>query len=298
MGIKFLCPNGHKLHVKAFLSGKKAICPKCGVRVVVPAADASVLSDQSYASGAGDSTILAGESAIVASKSTHSAAGQSDDDPTDSGVATLPASGTSATASSDPIDDAPSAVWYVRPATGGQFGPASGEIMRAWISEGRVGASSLVWRAGWPEWRAAAGIFPQLGSLLATPGVSVAPPTLVATANRTASHAANGAEVSSAAPLPVGQVAQTVAAPVGPEIAPSPLANVPALGPGMRKKRRDTDLSLIASVILLLISIILVAVLIVVWRSQSSAGDNPNQESERAPETSSNAPASSVTALA
>src|SRR4051794_20018198 len=36
MGIKFNCPNGHKLHVKSFLAGKKGVCPKCGVRIVIP----------------------------------------------------------------------------------------------------------------------------------------------------------------------------------------------------------------------------------------------------------------------
>jgi hypothetical protein len=36
MGIRFLCPNGHRLNVKSFLAGKRAICPDCGARVVVP----------------------------------------------------------------------------------------------------------------------------------------------------------------------------------------------------------------------------------------------------------------------
>lgn len=36
MGIRFHCPNGHKLHVKAFLAGKRGICPECGVRVEIP----------------------------------------------------------------------------------------------------------------------------------------------------------------------------------------------------------------------------------------------------------------------
>src|SRR5262249_26096765 len=36
MGIKFYCPNGHKVHVKSFLAGKKGLCPKCGVRLEVP----------------------------------------------------------------------------------------------------------------------------------------------------------------------------------------------------------------------------------------------------------------------
>ena len=38
----------------------------------------------------------------------------------------------------DAIADAPDAVWYVRPASGGQYGPASGTVMRDWLDEGRV----------------------------------------------------------------------------------------------------------------------------------------------------------------
>jgi hypothetical protein len=36
MGIRFLCPNGHKLNVKTFLAGKRALCPQCGAKVIVP----------------------------------------------------------------------------------------------------------------------------------------------------------------------------------------------------------------------------------------------------------------------
>ena len=37
MGIRFQCPNGHKLNVKADLAGKRASCPECGVKLVIPA---------------------------------------------------------------------------------------------------------------------------------------------------------------------------------------------------------------------------------------------------------------------
>ncbi len=36
MGIRFQCPNGHKLHVKEFLAGKRGICPECNVKFLVP----------------------------------------------------------------------------------------------------------------------------------------------------------------------------------------------------------------------------------------------------------------------
>lgn len=37
MGIRFLCPAGHALHVKDFLAGRRGICPQCGKRFIVPA---------------------------------------------------------------------------------------------------------------------------------------------------------------------------------------------------------------------------------------------------------------------
>lgn len=39
MGIRFLCPNGHKLNVKSELAGKRASCPECGAKFVIPATD-------------------------------------------------------------------------------------------------------------------------------------------------------------------------------------------------------------------------------------------------------------------
>ncbi len=62
----------------------------------------------------------------------------------------------------DPIAEAPEMIWYVRPPSGGQFGPASGELMRTWLSEGRVSADSLVWREGWHDWQEAGKVFPKL----------------------------------------------------------------------------------------------------------------------------------------
>jgi hypothetical protein len=71
----------------------------------------------------------------------------------------------------DPIDEAPDAIWYIRPSSGGQYGPARGEIMRKWMGEGRVSADSLVWREGWDDWSTAADVFPELGAGI-TPPVS------------------------------------------------------------------------------------------------------------------------------
>ncbi len=36
MGIRFCCPNGHKLNVKTELAGKIGVCPKCGAKTTIP----------------------------------------------------------------------------------------------------------------------------------------------------------------------------------------------------------------------------------------------------------------------
>jgi len=76
--------------------------------------------------------------------------------------------------SGDPIGQAPTAIWYVRPPSGGQYGPARGDIMRKWVAEGRVSGDSLVWREGFAEWKPAGQLFPSLAG--AGPSVSTPPP--------------------------------------------------------------------------------------------------------------------------
>jgi len=262
MGIKFLCPNGHKLHVKSFLMGKKAICPKCGARVVVP-------NESTLPAGDADPDDFGNSVAQVASQSALSL----EQAPTVSGLA----AGTSkASPTADPITEDPTAVWYVRPTTGGQFGPASAEIMRAWLGEGRVGASSLVWRAGWPEWRAAASVFPELQA-----AVTSAPEP------RTAPVPSNGAAVPmglpTAAPsLPVGRTVSHVAR-FEPGTAeshadlPDLAKSIPAMPPVVRR-RRGQDLSPMVSIVLLAIAVILVVILIVIVfnRSEQPAVEGPD----------------------
>ena len=189
MGIKFHCPNGHKLNVKAFLAGKRAVCPKCGQKVVVPEqSDLSIASKQasgvlnhtspkekshSATAGVAPSPVAERPSLIVLP----SMAARPVTEPI---VPTTPPIAACQSASAtvnppvmsmetDPIAEAPTAVWYVRPPSGGQFGPAPGNIMRGWLVEGRVTSDSLVWRDGWPDWRSAASMFPQLLGI-STPG--------------------------------------------------------------------------------------------------------------------------------
>jgi hypothetical protein len=45
--------------------------------------------------------------------------------------------------------------WYVRPPSGGQFGPVDLDQLQRWIAEQRVPRDSLLLKEGWPDWRLA-----------------------------------------------------------------------------------------------------------------------------------------------
>jgi hypothetical protein len=230
MGIKFHCPNGHKLNVKSFLAGKRGICPHCGIKVQIPniaaeGGDENAIDFHELGGGTTTAAVGGGTKTLadtvtlpntfarpavsqvattavvnptpvampaVAVAATAAAAPAFAPVAAVTPVAAAPAMGTPvgapvmATAVApmmspgvatplspstyavvpaapvDPIAEAPNAVWYVRPPSGGQFGPARGDVMRKWLGEGRVSADSLVWRDGWGDWKPAATTFPQL----------------------------------------------------------------------------------------------------------------------------------------
>jgi hypothetical protein len=55
MGIRFNCPNGHKLNVKEFLAGKRGVCPQCGAKFVIPMPTDVPLSEVPQPVGVGQS---------------------------------------------------------------------------------------------------------------------------------------------------------------------------------------------------------------------------------------------------
>jgi len=191
MGIKFHCPNGHKLNVKAFLAGKKGVCPKCGTKVRIPTESEAGLVDsdveeteatqQGAAKSNGSGAVAAQVMASPKAPAVAAAAGP------------VHAEHAAEAGADDPIAEAPAAIWYVRPPTGGQYGPARGDIMRKWLSEGRVSSDSLVWREGWTDWQNAGKLFPILNSAgrpagPTTPVVSTTVPLSPRSSQRAASR--------------------------------------------------------------------------------------------------------------
>jgi len=219
MGIRFYCPNGHKLNVKDFQAGRKGICPYCGTKMQIPLESTRKSSkeekaeqqlDQPPDSGEGQpvapmpptgpvAAVASGAAPATPVAATPAAAAPVQAQPAAVPVQAaqpLPAQPQPAQpqppqppsaappAVADPLAEAGEAVWYVRPASGGQFGPAGADVMRGWIEDGRVAADSLVWREGWGDWQEASEVFPQLGaggSEPAAEGISAASPSATST---------------------------------------------------------------------------------------------------------------------
>lgn len=192
MGIRFFCPHcDRRLHVKDYFAGKKGICPHCDEKIIIPRESTIAKQDASGAMDLEESPLeLPGEldSEVVSASRSESVAGVENQSamPTANRVeasgkpleTTQTATGTPDVSSDelDPISAGPHLIWYVRPPSGGQYGPAEGDVMRQWVQEGRVTADSLVWQEGWDEWRSAVEIFPQIGP--GQPEVSAAIPVV------------------------------------------------------------------------------------------------------------------------
>lgn len=171
MGIRFACPNGHPLHVKVELAGKRGVCPECQVRFTIPTPPGLAKSAASSSAG---TKKAAQQPAATPQQSTEQASAQTSPTATQQPVAaTVAAVRKTPTQSAAPITVPPASpsppptasqpappadepvAWYVRPAAGGQFGPADDAQMQQWVAEGRVGADAHVWRTGWVDWRRA-----------------------------------------------------------------------------------------------------------------------------------------------
>lgn len=260
MGIRFYCPNGHKLNVKSFQAGRRGICPYCGAKIIIPTQSTRKSSKAERAAGGTSAQADVEQEVVLHPDSSGKAApnaqpidaapgtggpypmaarpdapaggpvqagtiptatplgfpGSASESapqrPTDGGarpaarVDSLPAAGMQILPvapaqaepalqsdvqapspsqapppapprdeASDPLAEAGNVVWYVRPPSGGQFGPATGDVMRTWISEGRVSADSLVWREGWRDWQEAGKVFAQMGAEKDEFGVDLGP---------------------------------------------------------------------------------------------------------------------------
>jgi hypothetical protein len=118
MGIRLQCPNGHKVHVKSFLAGKRGICPQCGAKFDIPVDPAWVSDD-----GGGDEI-----SVVTSSAGEVRAASESTSGPVT--TPNNPAGTTNVKAKGDAFDPAPLDLDALAAASGSSllgsqaFGPA------------------------------------------------------------------------------------------------------------------------------------------------------------------------------
>lgn len=132
MGIRFYCPNGHKLNVKAFLAGKRGICPDCDAKFLVP-----------MESGG---TVAAIDDAVPTIMPLEE----------DLELDLEPASPVGLTTE----------LWHVRTSSGEQKGPATMSLVKTRIADGTIGRDTWVWKTGWLDWQRASDVFPELGAVL------------------------------------------------------------------------------------------------------------------------------------
>ena len=283
MGIKFLCPNGHKLNVKGFLRGKKAICPKCGTRVIVPDDDQSVSSEQNECRR--PKKVL-----VTFWSPTRSRPGAKQPKGCRPPSRLCPPRCRKIRPSCLGLQP-PHRRWrlilstsagccLVCPARDGRTVRSGvGEIMRSWLNEGRVGASSLVWCAGWAEWRPAAATFPKLGASLSASGAAIASAQIsggagatvrewyVTRGRRRVAHWTGGAQRRD----------QLAAERCG----IWHLGRRTAVDRSTTKATARNDISVLASAVLVIVSIILVIIVVLVFRGQNQ--DEPEAKEVHPP---------------
>lgn len=221
MGIRFACHVcEQKLNIKSDLAGRRGICPACSGRFRIPLQDAEKSTPIEEDS---DSSSFENKSDESDQDENHSVQERSEQDgnipngnlpngePAAPGPpATPPEANSSSSVKPAPatqpppqpatiLDDDDDGTWYVRPPSGGQYGPATSELLKEWIAEGRIAATSLLWRDGWPQWRDASEALPELVAKL--PGNHQTPDVAArANANRAMS-------ASSSATMPSGPAA-------------------------------------------------------------------------------------------
>ena len=178
MGIRFYCPNGHKLNVKERLAGLRGICPECGVKLLIPRKSTRLSSREERTKLAGISPDSGGNpndfevfaddpSASITSfdHSGHNHSSNSVPEVRQTSAQTVVQSTDTASMLTSAFDD-PNVVWYVQLPDGQRFGPATLPILQSWVKERRISPTMLIWREGWQDWLEARLVFPETEKFL------------------------------------------------------------------------------------------------------------------------------------
>ncbi len=165
MGIRFLCPAcGKKINVKDHQAGLRGFCPKCNGRIEIPLR--STLGE-----GADDSDPPRAAQPAVGS-ATPSGTSNFGVQPS----SPLPVGRLLAVSPTppmvDPLAEQPALSWYVAaPGAPQPQGPIAAPAVAAWLQQGLLAPTTLVWRQDWQEWRAASVVWPHLATIPAAPAL-------------------------------------------------------------------------------------------------------------------------------
>lgn len=181
MGIRFTCHHcSHAMHVKDFQGGKRGKCPHCNKSFRIPAESTDysipILDGQSESiadAPARSTAVITKKLAADPRKPAHTASSNKTQSPVASNAKQPIDKPSSIHAATDTAQlqtmpnafaSAPNAAWYVRPPSGGQYGPADQQLLQLWILENRVTGDSLLWREGQSQWIPSATLLPELYS--------------------------------------------------------------------------------------------------------------------------------------
>lgn len=271
MGIRFSCHLcNHPLHVKDYQASKRGKCPKCQGAFRVPPKDAdfSLAIDESASSikptnlgkplSPSDSQIAPPtakpEAAVepksqVQAKAKNPPASLPKPAPEANGHPSMPPSLL-------PLIDSR---WYVRPPSGGQYGPATTQMLLDWIAEKRVTADALLWREGLDSWLSARELVPESFGGSSAMALSDPPPAPVAKPTPPTKKTSDNIATNGPANAPANAPANPVASdPVQPAV---PLAkNQAAIAAKKKKqvKRQWMVLGFLATMALCLASALIV----------------------------------------
>ena len=139
MGIRFFCPEGHKLNVKSFLAGKAGFCPHCNARVEIP-----LTSTRPSSKAAAEEQLIPlarpGDQEAVLAEPLLDTAG-----PVAAPFSEETVGAIQSPDKGKPADRASSEQWWIlSQADNQEYGPAPAELLQQWIQQGRVVADTPV----------------------------------------------------------------------------------------------------------------------------------------------------------
>lgn len=192
MGICFFCPNGHPLNVKSELAGKVGYCPKCRVKMRIPLQSMREPYDKVYtgqptaelvdlhpshdSNGESEKLLGNGTGASLSDQEANtdkSLAHDSSNEKLDIRFTNIDGSALKNEETPEPenpkqgwkIEDLlgrREVLWYVISAEGQKYGPATGDILKKWVNERRIGPRMHLWCSLWKSSLEAGDMFPVL----------------------------------------------------------------------------------------------------------------------------------------